>query len=47
VKKKINILYKEGGYIVAPANHIMSDVPVENIVALYQTVEHYNIRRKK
>ena len=47
VKKKINILYKEGGYIVAPANHIMSDVPVENIVALYQTVENYNIRRKK
>lgn len=47
VKKKIAILYKEGGYIVAPANHIMSDVPVENIVALYRTVENYNTWREK
>jgi len=42
VKKKIAILYKDGGYIVAPANHVMSDVPVENIVALYRTVQNYH-----
>jgi uroporphyrinogen decarboxylase len=39
VNKKINILYRDGGYIVAPANHIMSDVPLENILALYSAVK--------
>ena len=43
VNKKIKILYKNGGYIVAPANHIMSDVPMENIIALYQAVENYKL----
>ena len=41
VKKKINILYQDGGYIVAPANHIMSDVPLENILALYSAVKEF------
>ena len=43
VNKKIRTLYKDGGYIVAPANHIMSDVPMENIIALYQSVENYKL----
>ncbi len=47
VKNKINILHKNGGYIVAPANHVMSDVPSENIVTLYKTVENYSIWRSK
>ena len=42
VQKKIGILYNDGGYIVAPANHIMSDVPVENIIALYKTVKNFH-----
>ncbi len=25
----MKILYQNGGYIIAPANHIMSDVPLE------------------
>lgn len=41
VQRKINILYRDGGYIVAPANHIMSDVPVENIISLYTTVKNF------
>jgi uroporphyrinogen decarboxylase len=41
VQNKISILYQDGGYIVAPANHIMSDVPVENIITLYDTVKNY------
>lgn len=41
VKKKIDLLSEKGGYIVAPANHIMSDVPPENIIALYETAKTY------
>jgi len=41
VRKKVGVLYKDGGYIVAPANHIMSDVPMENIVALYATAKNF------
>ncbi len=36
VKEKVATLYHKGGYIVAPANHIMRDVPPENIIAMYQ-----------
>ncbi len=43
VQRKISILYKDGGYIVAPANHIMSDVPMENIIALYETVKNFKV----
>ena len=42
VNKKINILSKNGGYIVAPANHIMSDVPLENIIALFDSVKKFD-----
>jgi uroporphyrinogen decarboxylase len=41
VKLKINILAKNGGYILAPANHIMSDVPLENVLAMYETAKNY------
>lgn len=43
VLKKLAILYKDGGYIVAPANHIMSDVPLENIMVLYQTARDFRL----
>ena len=41
VLKKINLLYRDGGYIVAPANHIMSDVPMENIITMYETAKNF------
>ncbi|MDR1797915.1 MAG: hypothetical protein LBR44_10890 [Clostridiales Family XIII bacterium] len=34
----IRILGKGGGYIIAPAQEIMNDVPLENIVAILKTV---------
>ncbi len=43
VIQKLKILYQNGGYIIAPANHIMSDVPLENIMALYQTAREYRL----
>jgi len=41
VKKRIHILAPGGGYILAPANHLQTDVPPENIVALYDFGRKY------
>ena len=34
----MKILGKGGGYIIAPSQELMSDVPVENIAAMLKTV---------
>ena len=39
VKRRIDILGKDGGYIIAPAHNIQDDTPVENIVAFYEAVQ--------
>jgi|WetSurMetagenome_2_1015567.scaffolds.fasta_scaffold04932_5 uroporphyrinogen decarboxylase len=36
VKRRIEILGKDGGYIVAPAHNIQPDTPVENIMAFFE-----------
>jgi uroporphyrinogen decarboxylase len=36
VRRRIDILGKEGGYIVAPAHNIQPDTSVENILALFE-----------
>ena len=38
VKRRIEILGKDGGYIVAPAHNIQPDTPVENVSALFEAV---------
>ncbi|MCL5072030.1 MAG: hypothetical protein M1308_14230, partial [Actinobacteria bacterium] len=38
VKRVINILSENGGYIAAPSHNIQALTPVENIIALYETV---------
>ncbi|HAM11641.1 MAG: hypothetical protein A2X05_10720 [Bacteroidetes bacterium GWE2_41_25] len=35
VRRRIDILGKEGGYIIAPAHNIQPDTPVENIMAFF------------
>lgn len=37
-KETIRILGKNGGYIIAPSQHIMEDVPLYNIRALVETI---------
>jgi uroporphyrinogen decarboxylase len=37
VKHRIALLAPGGGYILAPSNHLQTDVPPENVIALYQT----------
>ena len=41
VKRRIRLLAPGGGYILAPANHVQTDVPPENIVALYNFGRKY------
>jgi uroporphyrinogen decarboxylase len=38
VSRRIRILGRDGGYIVAPAHNIQPDTSVENILAMYETV---------
>jgi uroporphyrinogen decarboxylase len=39
VTRRINILGKGGGYIVAPAHNIQDDTPLQNIFAMYEAVK--------
>lgn len=41
VEKRINILGKDGGYIIAPAHNIQSDTSVENVLAFFDAVKNY------
>ena len=36
VRRRIDILGKNGGYIIAPAHNIQADTPVENILAFFE-----------
>lgn len=41
VKERLRTLGKGGGYVLAPAHNIQSDVPPENIVALYRAAKEH------
>jgi uroporphyrinogen decarboxylase len=41
VKRRIRQLAPGGGYILAPANHIQTDVPVENLILLYEAAREH------
>lgn len=41
VRTRIKQLALNGGYILAPSNHIQADVPPENIITLYKTAKKY------
>jgi len=48
VQRRIDELADGGGYILAPANHIQNDVPVENFLELYKhAIEYSSIKYKK
>jgi uroporphyrinogen decarboxylase len=42
VQNKIDILGKNGGYIIAPAHNIQDDTPLENILAFFESVKEYS-----
>lgn len=41
VIKRLDILSKNGGYIIAPSHNIQAGTPVENIIAFYDAVNEY------
>jgi uroporphyrinogen decarboxylase len=41
VKRRISQLAHGGGYILAPSNHLQADVPMENVVALFQSAHEF------
>jgi uroporphyrinogen decarboxylase len=40
VKRRIQILGKNGGYIIAPAHNIQDDTPIENIEAFFEAAKN-------
>jgi len=43
VKRNIEALAPGGGYVFNPVHNIQADVPVENILAMYETFHEHNI----
>jgi len=41
VQRRITQLAPGGGYILAPSNHLQSDVPPENVVTLFETAHNF------
>jgi uroporphyrinogen decarboxylase len=41
VKERIHLLAKSGGYVLAPANHLQPDVPVNNVLTLFRAAREY------
>ena len=41
VEQRVEELGEGGGYIVAPCHNIQPDVPVENIMAMYEHAREY------
>ncbi|MBN1264975.1 MAG: hypothetical protein JXA25_05735 [Anaerolineales bacterium] len=46
VRQVVQILAPGGGYILAPAHVIEPDIPVENILAMYDSAREINLQRK-
>jgi uroporphyrinogen decarboxylase len=41
VRERVNLLGRDGGYVVCPAHHVTSDVPWENIIAFVEEARQY------
>ncbi len=45
-RRRIDAFAKGGGYIFAPSNHFMQDVPLENFYTVYRTAREYGVYRE-
>jgi uroporphyrinogen decarboxylase len=43
VRERISIFSPGGGFIFNPIHNIQDDVPVENLIAMYETVHEYGV----
>ena len=39
VKERINIFSKDGGYVFSPVHNIVPNIPVENILAMFEAIK--------
>jgi len=46
-RRRIDAFAAGGGYIFAPSNHFMQDVPLANFYAVYRTAREYGNYRKE
>ena len=44
VKKIIDILSEDGGFIIAPSHNIQANTPVNNIIEFYNTANEYFLK---
>ena len=44
VRERIRVLGKNGGYICGPDHGIMPDVPLENVLAMYDEAKKYKFQ---
>jgi len=47
VRSRIKILGKSGGFILAPSHNLQPDIPVDNIVTMYEAEREYTKREPK
>jgi len=47
VHERISSCGRDGGLVLAPANTVQPDVPLENILTLYNTVKNYSLSDKQ
>jgi len=45
VQKRLEILSKDGGFVFTPVHNILSDVPAENIIAMFKAVEDFSMTK--
>ena len=46
VERRIDALARNGGYILAPANHLQNDTPPENVIELYRYAREYSAKSR-
>lgn len=42
VRKMLDAMHHNGGYILTSCNHIQNDIPVENIIQMFETAKEYS-----
>jgi len=42
VRERLEIFSKNGGYVFSPIHNVVAKTPVENLIAMYETVREYN-----
>ena len=44
VRKMVDALYHQGGYILSSCNHIQNDIPAEKIRQMFESAKKYSTR---